>query len=169
MKTPAPRKLCLPGKLAIPRTEPQVTEPEPMPACVAPRRRFVLRFLGVCAALTLVGIFIHSMLFYTPAEEAFWDSILSLISWVLPCFVILCIPARTRRATLLQLLGLIIPLSLTIIAIGFWWSEPKGLYDGLDMGFGIVIITIPSILYLYLPAIAVHFIIRLIEIYRKHL
>lgn len=171
MKTPAPRKLIVPAPQPFPHPEPQPPAPaEPPPACVAPRRRFVLRFLAVCGGLTLAGILIHGALFpteFTELGEPVWGYIGSMILWGLFPFALLCIPARTKRGSFLQLLCLIIPLFITLSAVSLCWARPRGLYEGMDMGLAIVIANITGLLYVYLPVAVLHLLICIIEKLRR--
>lgn len=172
MKTPAPRKLIVPAPQPFPHPEPQPPAPaEPPPACVAPRRRFVLRFLAVCGGLTLAGILIHCALYpaeFTRLHTPIWDYIGSMILWVLFPFALLCIPARTKRGSFLQLLCLIIPLFITLSAVSLCWARPRGLYEGMDMGLAIIIVNITGLLYVYLPVAVLHLLICFIEKLRRN-
>ena len=171
MKITTPRKLNIPGPMPVPHTEPQPPAPaEPPPACVAPRRRFVLRFLAVCGGLTLAGILIHCALYpaeFTRLHTPIWDYIGTMILWVLFPFALLCIPARTRRGSFLQLLCLIVPLLITLSAVSMCWARPRGLYESLDMGLVIVIVNITGLLFVYLPVAVLHLLICIIEKLRR--
>jgi hypothetical protein len=137
---------------------------------VAARRRFVLRFLAVCGGLTLAGVLIHCALFPTELAELcepVWDYIGTMILWCMFPFGLLCLPARTRRGTFLQLLCLVVPLLITLSSVSLCWARPRGLYEGGDMGLAIVIVSITGLLYVYLPVAVLHLLICFIEKLRR--
>lgn len=171
MKTPAPRKLNVPAPLPFPHPEPQPPAPaEPPPACVAARRRFLLRFLAVCGVLMIAGILIHCALF--PAELTklcgpVWDYIGTMILWCLFPFGLLCLPARTRRGSFLQLICLIVPLLIALSSVSLCWFRPRGLYEGGDMWLAFAIVCITGLLYVYLPVVVLHLLLCFIEKLRR--
>ena len=92
------------------RATPSRPSVEPLHPCILPRRRFILRFLACCAVMTTAGACIFSYRF-CPSDSWFWERILCVGLILLnaaPAYL-LAIPARTKRATLLQLLGLVLP------------------------------------------------------------
>ena len=72
--------------------------------CVRPRRRFVLAFVGVCMLWVLVACCCYSV-----GSEDF------VLLFLLGAGMLL-IPSRTSYGTLMQLMGLVIPLSGAVAA-----------------------------------------------------
>ena len=75
-----------------------------IPPCVMPRRRFILWCLWacvLCAVACMVSCGIND-------PEAF-----ALLFWAV---VLLSVPARSRGGTLLQLLGLMLPVGLAVVS-----------------------------------------------------
>ena len=91
--------------------------------CVPPRRRFVLWFLGGCV-LWVVGCGVYRGMLsreLLPTPE--------FVTLFLLEVVMLCIPSRTSHGTLMQLIGLAMPLSaavlLTLVVVEWWWPSPE--------------------------------------------
>lgn len=85
--------------------------------CVRPRRRFVLSFLLLCALCSIVlciCLRFHSL----------WYEAMFLLGAGM-----LAIPSRTSHGTLMQLVGLVMPLSdvviLFLIGIDRWFPSPE--------------------------------------------
>lgn len=173
MKSPAPRKLRIPGKLTIPEPPPPAP-PEPPPACVAPRRRFILRFLLITALLTLLGNFIYYtrlVLAHAEPDTAIFSLMIGLILGLLNigmieaiAFVFPLLPARTGRSSLLQLIGLALPLLVAIAACALSGAETD-----LGWGYGafICLLSLGGGLYFHLPGCMLHLIISYIEKFRR--
>ena len=85
--------------------------------CVRPRRRFVLAFLGVCLLLVLMD-FAQIGTFKLDFYAVFLAELL-----------LLALPSRTSYGTLMQLVGLVVPLSdvviLFLIGIDRWFPSPE--------------------------------------------
>lgn len=91
--------------------------------CVLPRRRFVLWFLGGCV-LWVVGCGVYRGMLsreLLPTPE--------FVTLFLLEVVMLSIPSRTSHGTLMQLIGLAMPLSaavlLTLVVVEWWWPSPE--------------------------------------------
>ena len=91
--------------------------------CVLPRRRFVLWFLGGCVLWVVVCGVYRGMLSreLLPTPE--------FVTLFLLEVVMLSIPSRTSHGTLMQLIGLAMPLSaavlLTLVVVEWWWPSPE--------------------------------------------
>lgn len=91
--------------------------------CVLPRRRLVLWFLGGCV-LWVVGCGVYRGMLsreLLPAPE--------FVTLFLLEVVMLSIPSRTSHGTLMQLIGLAMPLSvavlLTLDVVEWWYPSPE--------------------------------------------
>ena len=91
--------------------------------CVLPRRRFVLWFLGGCV-LWVVGCGVYRGMLsreLLPTPE--------FVTLFLLEVVMLSIPSRTSHGTLMQLIGLAMPLSvavlLTLAVVEWWYPSPE--------------------------------------------
>lgn len=173
MKSPAPRKLRVPGKLTIPEPLPPAP-PDPPPACVAPRRRFILRFLLITALLTLLGnsiYYIRCVLAHVETYSGIFSLMIDLILGLLNigmieaiAFVFPLLPARTRRSSLMQLIGLALPLLVAIAACALSGAETD-----LGWGYGafICLLSLGGGLFFHLPLWLLHLIISFIEKFRR--
>lgn len=91
--------------------------------CVLPRRRFVLWFLGGCVLWVVACGVYRGMLSreLLPTPE--------FVTLFLLEVVMLSIPSRTSHGTLMQLIGLAMPLSavvlLTLVVVEWWWPSPE--------------------------------------------
>ena len=91
--------------------------------CALPRRRFVLWFLGGCVLWVVVCGVYRGMLSreLLPTPE--------FVTLFLLEVVMLSIPSRTSHGTLMQLIGLAMPLStagmLTLVVVEWWWPSPE--------------------------------------------
>ena len=91
--------------------------------CVLPRRRFVLWFLGGCVLWVVVCGVYRGMLSreLLPTPE--------FVTLFLLEVVMLSIPSRTSHGTLMQLIGLSMPLSvavlLTLAVVEWWYPSPE--------------------------------------------
>ena len=91
--------------------------------CVLPRRRFVLWFLGGCLLWVVACGVYRGMLSreLLPTPE--------FVTLFLLEVVMLSIPSRTSHGTLMQLIGLAMPLSaavlLTLVVVEWWWPSPE--------------------------------------------
>ena len=91
--------------------------------CVLPRRRFVLWFLGGCLLWVVACGVYRGMLSreLLPTPE--------FVALFLLEVVMLLIPSRTSHGTLMQLLGLAMPLSAavleTLVVVAWWWPSPE--------------------------------------------
>lgn len=149
-----PRKLHVPGKMII--TPPKPVAPVqlpaiPLPACVAPRRRFIKWALSICAILSFISIVITCTRFNY--GEGLWD-IPMLCFHIAPAFVVLLPPTRTQRGSFLQLLWLVFPLLITLTACCLCWGNQP---DSEDIF--LLAITFPGLLgvmLIFLPACILH-------------
>lgn len=174
MNSPTPRKLRIPGKPVQLPAIPELLPPEPPPACVAPRRRFILRFLLITGLLTLLGNTIYYsrlVLAHAESDTAIFPLMIGLISGVLTmamieaiAFVFLLLPARTRRSSLLQLIGLVLPLLVAVAACAFSGAETD-----LGWGYGafIALLSLYGMFFFHLPIWLLHLIISFIEKYHR--
>ena len=91
--------------------------------CVLPRRRFVLWFLGGCVLWVVACGVYRGMLSreLLPTPE--------FVTLFLLEVVMLSIPSRTSHGTLMQLIGLAMPLSvavlLTLDVVEWWYPSPE--------------------------------------------
>ena len=91
--------------------------------CVLPRRRFVLWFLGGCLLWVVACGVYRGMLSreLLPTPE--------YVTLFLLEVVMLLIPSRTSHGTLMQLLGLAMPLSAavleTLVVVEWWYPSPE--------------------------------------------
>ena len=91
--------------------------------CVLPRRRFVLWFLGGCLLWVVACGVYRGMLSreLLPTPE--------YVTLFLLEVVMLLIPSRTSHGTLMQLLGLAMPLSAavleTLVVVAWWYPSPE--------------------------------------------
>ena len=91
--------------------------------CVLPRRRFVLWFLGGCVLWVVACGVYRGMLSreLLPTPE--------FVTLFLLEVVMLLIPSRTSHGTLMQLLGLAMPLSAavleTLVVVAWWYPSPE--------------------------------------------
>ena len=91
--------------------------------CVLPRRRFVLWFLGGCVLWVVACGVYRGMLSreLLPTPE--------FVTLFLLEVVMLSIPSRTSHGTLMQRIGLAMPLSaaviLTLVVVEWWWPSPE--------------------------------------------
>ena len=91
--------------------------------CVPPRRRFVLWFLGGCV-LWVAGCGVYRGMLsreLLPTPE--------FVTLFLLEVVMLSIPSRTSHGTLMQLIGLAMPLSVavleTLVVVEWWYPSPE--------------------------------------------
>ncbi len=91
--------------------------------CVLPRRRFVLWFLGGCLLWVVACGVYRGMLSreLLPTPE--------FVTLFLLEVVMLSIPSRTSHGTLMQLIGLAMPLSAavleTLVVVEWWYPSPE--------------------------------------------
>ncbi|MBE6416081.1 MAG: hypothetical protein E7032_06060 [Akkermansiaceae bacterium] len=91
--------------------------------CALPRRRFVLWFLGGCVLWVVACGVYRGMLSreLLPTPE--------FVTLFLLEVVMLSIPSRTSHGTLMQLIGLAMPLSaavlLTLVVVEWWFPSPE--------------------------------------------
>ncbi|MDO5471840.1 MAG: hypothetical protein Q4F35_00740 [Akkermansia sp.] len=163
---PATRKLHIPGKPDFTYAAPllpatvlpaQRTPLEPLAACVAPRERFIKRFIAVTALLTLLGnlIFTTRCCFSGVLNDIYiFIDLGTYAMFEAPIFVILLLPSRTSSSTLLRLIGLVLPLLVTLAACGLSGAETH-----LGWGYGVFIflLCINGILFFYLPGYLLHY------------
>ena len=102
--------------------------------CVQPRRRFVLGFLSLCVALSIVlciCLRFHSL---------WYDAMFLLGAGML------AIPSRTSHGTLMQLVGLVMPFCavviLFLIGIDRWFPSPEKVpwTELIMIPFGVVLL-----------------------------
>ena len=147
--------------------KPQLTPPPPPPACVAPRRRFVLKFLVVCAIFTLIGTSVFEVKEYLSLQSAAsWRTWGSMVETILVTYLptaCLCIPARTRRGTLLQLCGLVCPFLVALAACTLCWGDPHDYGHGMAFAMAVLIPAFLGPLFVFLPVWLLHLILCVIE------
>ena len=91
--------------------------------CVLPRRRLVLWFLGGCVLWVAgCGVYCGMLSRELPPTPEF-------VTLFLLEVVMLSIPSRTSHGTLMQLIGLAMPLSaavlLTLVVVEWWFPSPE--------------------------------------------
>ncbi len=151
------------------RTPPFVASEKQLPAeapalpveelhpCVLPRRRFIRRFLICCAALTAVGTAVAAIRF-ARSESELWFAILYvpyMLMMSAPAYLS-GIPARTKRGTLLQLLGLVLPLLSALAACTLCWRYSNDSTSSLAYAMLVCLPGILGAVYLFLPGWLLH-------------
>ncbi len=175
----SPRKLRVPGKLVIlppPPVTASAEPPPPPPPCVKPRRRFIKWFLAITGLITLLG----NVIFYYGCEAASPEPEMNIFLWIAglfmflgtlgmfeaPVFALLTIPVRTSRGSLLQLIGLALPL---LVAVFAFLCSLGDIDPSTAWGYGAFISLLcgGGILYFYLPGYLLHLGITLISKHRN--
>lgn len=125
-----------------------------VPACIHARKKFIYYFLGMCTLLSLFGFSEAATRYY--GESIIWVGAMGGYTTLLTVlFGLLLIPARTKRGSLLQLLGLVFPFVFTLAACYFCWGTPS--HDS-RLAYLMMIgwICIIGVLYVYLPCYIIH-------------
>lgn len=130
---------------------------EELHPCVLPRRRFIRRFLICCAALTAVGLAVAAIRFARSASEIWWAVLYVpyMLAMASPAYLS-AIPARTKRGTLLQLVGLVLPLSSAVAACTLCWSSATDSTTSLAYAMSVCLPGILGTLFLFLPGWLLH-------------
>lgn len=140
-------------------------EPEPLHPCVLPRRRFVLRFLGVCASLVLLGCLVWGGRAYAAGDREFLSLwlvpiwVVYMLLQVAPASLLLLIPARTKRSTLLQLIGLVLPLLVAGMACALCWGDPTDDVHALAFAMATIGLSWVGALVFHVPGLLLNFIL----------
>ncbi len=175
----SPRKLRVPGKLVIlppPPVTASAEPPPPPPPCVKPRRRFIKWFLAITGLITLLG----NVIFYYRCEAAAPEAETNVFLWIAglfmflgtlgmfeaPVFALLTIPARTSRGSLFQLIGLALPL---LVSVSAFLGSSADIDPSIAWGYGAFFCLLcgGGILYFYLPGYLLHLGITLISKHRN--
>ena len=147
----------------VPVSPPPVAALHP---CVQPRRRFIIQFLTVCLSLTVVGAVIAINRFETPENvpERLLHSVLfpvSLLVWLVPAvYLPLLMKSQTKRGSLLQLIGLILPLLVAVASCSLCWSNR--LY-ALAFSMSVVWLGLGGALFFLLPGYLLHHLLAFLE------
>lgn len=144
-----------PEKRMVPSSPPSPVEE--LHPCVLPRRRFIRLFLICCASLTAVGLALAAIRF-ARSESELWFAILYvpyMLMMSAPAYLS-GIPARTKRGTLLQLLGLVLPLLSALAACTLCWSSATDSTMSLAYAMSVCLPGILGALYLFLPGWLLH-------------
>ena len=153
--------------LHAPCTEPVESPPaEALPPCVAPRRRFMLRFLSGCLVLTVVGAVVAINRFEMPERVPgrVLQSVLfpvSLLVWLVPTvYLPLLMKTQTRRGSLLQLIGLILPLLVAVASCSLCWVRAS---ESLAFSMGVVLLGLGGALFFLFPGYLLHLLLSFFE------
>ena len=152
------RKLQSPG----PEASPPVVTLHP---CVQPRRRFIFRFLVCCAGLTLGGAIIAINRFESPENilVRLLQSVLfpvSMLPWMVPMYLPLLLRVQTKRASLLQLIGLALPLLVAVVSCSLCWGDSA---ESLVFSMSLVWLGLGGILFFLLPGYLLHLLLSFLE------
>lgn len=132
-----------------------------LPPCVLLRRRFIRRFLYIGAALSLVGVMAHVGYFDSFDRFSFWmqlEDYWGTYLWiVLPVFACLFLPGRTKRGTLLQLVGLVLPLLVTIYVCCMGWNSTPDSSDAFAYVGCMFLLCWGGIVCFYLPGVLLNY------------
>lgn len=144
-----------PEKRMMPPSPPSPVEE--LHPCVLPRRRFIRLFLICCASLTSVGLALASIRFARSASEIWWAVLYVpyMLAMASPAYLS-AIPARTKRGTLLQLMGLVVPLLSALAACTLCWSSATDSTTSLAYAMSVCLPGILGALYLFLPGWLLH-------------
>ena len=132
---------------------------EPLHPCVQPRRRFVLRFLGVCASLVLLGSLVWGSRAFAAGDREFLHLWLVplfgvyMLLMVTPAALLLLIPARTKRGSLLQLIGLVVPLLVAGMACALCWGNPTDGVHARAFGMATIVLSWGGALTFHVPGL----------------
>jgi hypothetical protein len=145
-----------------PDTRPQPVELHP---CILPRRRFVLRFLACCAGLTVAGTVIAINRFESPetALVRLLQSVLfpvSMLPWMVPMYLPLLLRVQTKRASLLQLIGLALPLLVAVVSCSLCWGDSS---ESLVYSMSVVWLALGGTLFFLLPGYLLHLLLSLLK------
>lgn len=115
-----------------------------LPPCVFLRRCFIRKFLCIAAALSFVGLMSHAG--YYPAYEettifeVLCDYFFAYLWLVCPVFGVLYIPARTKCGSLLQLVGVLLPLLITVYVCCAGWNSTPNSTDEFAYAMGMFLL-----------------------------
>lgn len=137
-----------------------------LPACVLPRRRFVRWLLTALFLCNLVCVVVRFYAVHHPDWSVLWEDLELGGLMLLLVFGPLLIPVRTKRGSLLQVLGLVFALLLTWVICSIGWESylPNDPYLH-RMAHGMVVfwMGVVTFLYVYIPVCLIHLILCFIE------
>lgn len=131
---------------------------------LAPRMRFIRRFILLCSIFALIGLSIIFARYEYPTHG--WKSITiipGIALYLAPAFAILCIPARTSRGSFLQLLGLPVPLLIAGLLCGGCWNSRPTPYEATGLCLLAIYACYAAMIFLYLPGWLLHQLLTFIE------
>ncbi len=139
----------------------------PVPSCIEPRRRFIRRFLSIGAVLSFAGLMPHVGYFQSFANVSFLQQLGNYFCtylWiVLPVFACLFLPGRTKRGTLLQLVGLVLPLLVTIYVCCLGWNSTPDSSDEFAYVGCMFLLCWGGIVCFYLPGALLNYTLLFLE------
>lgn len=139
----------------------------PVLSCIEPRRRFIRRFLCMGAVLSFAGLMAHVGYFQSFANVSFLQQLLAYLGgylWmVLPVYALLYIPARTKRGSLLQLVGLVLPLLVTIYVCCMGWNSTPDSSDEFAYAGCMFLLCWGGIVCFYLPGALLNYTLFFLE------
>lgn len=161
LQTPLFTKPCTKPQNAVQAAPPPVE----LHPCVLPRRRFILRFLRCCAVLTAVGAIIAINRFESPENvlTRLLQSVLfpvSMLPWMVPMYLPMLLKAQTKRGTLLQLIGLILPLLVAVVSCSLCWGDSS---ESLVFSMSVVWLGLGGTLCFLLPGYLLHLLLSCLE------
>ena len=139
----------------------------PVPSCVEPRRRFIRSFVSIGAVLSFAGLIAHVGYFQSFADVSLLQQLLDYLGgylWlILPVYALLYIPARTRRGSLLQLVGLLLPLFMTVYVCCMGWNSTPDSSDEFAYAGCMFLLSWGGIVCFYLPGVLLNYTLLFLE------
>lgn len=136
-----------------------------LPYCVLPRRRFVRWSLLALFLCNLVCVVVRFYAVHHPDWSVLWAD-LELAGWtILFVFGPLLIPVRSKRGSMLQVLGLVFALLLTLViccAAGWDIDDPKNVHRSLYLA-SVIMMGLLTFVYVYVPVWLAHLFMSFIE------
>ena len=137
-----------------------------LPACVLPRRRFVRWCLLALFLFNLVCVVTRFYVVHYPDWGILWGDLELAGVMILFVFGPLLIPVRTKRGSLLEVLGLVFALLLTLVICCFSWESYIPDHTGLSrLAYGMLVFWTGAVtfFYIYIPVCLLHLIMCFIE------
>lgn len=137
-----------------------------LPACVMPRRRFLRWFLAALSLITLGCILVRFYAVYYPNWTVLGRDLELACPLMLLVFGPLLIPVRTVRGSMLQLLGLVCAVLLSLVICIFNWDPSiSGAPDLTRLAYVMLVgwTALPIFFYLYVPICLLHLLLCFIE------